>query len=290
MRAAVWGAARVSWLSFVQALRCWTVSLLEDQQPHHRRTKCAHGSKIPAYWNKKLRAAFAVRSAIWGNKKMKPKQIAKIIIDVLMTAVLLLLLAYSLVGEATHEWLGIGMFALFILHHALNNRWSRNLLQGQYTPFRVFQTVLVVLVLLCMLGSMVSGIVLSRHALAFLPDHGGQWWARTLHMLSAYWGFLFMSLHLGLHWGMVTGMAKRLFKKSTILRKWIARTAALCIAAYGIYAFMQREIGNYLFLQNQFVFFDPAEPLCRFLLDSVAMMGLFVCIGHYLSEFLKRIK
>ena len=38
-----------------------------------------------------------------------------------------------------------------------------------------------------MLGSMVSGIVISHHALTFLPVTGGQSWARLLHMLSAYW-------------------------------------------------------------------------------------------------------
>ena len=69
------------------------------------------------------------------------------------------------------------------------------------------QTALVVLILLSMCGSMVSGILLSRHALSFLPVSGGTF-ARNLHMLCAYWGFVLMSLHLGLHWSMVVGMAK----------------------------------------------------------------------------------
>ena len=51
---------------------------------------------------------------------MKPKQTAKIATDILMTAILLLLMAHSLVGEAAHPWLGIGMFVLFVLsRHAL---------------------------------------------------------------------------------------------------------------------------------------------------------------------------
>ena len=149
---------------------------------------------------------------------MKPKQIIKIVIDILMTAVLLLLMAYSLVGEAAHEWLGIGMFVLFILHHILNSKWSQNLFKGKYTPFRILQTVLVVLALSSMLGSMISGIVLSRHALDFLPVTGGQSWARTLHMLCAYWGFVVISLHLGLHWSMMMGMTSRLWKKKSDVR------------------------------------------------------------------------
>lgn len=219
---------------------------------------------------------------------MKLKQIMKIVIDISMTVVILLLMAYSLVGEKAHEWLGIGMFVLFILHHILNNNWSRNLFNGRYTPFRILQTVLVILALISMCGSMVSGIVLSRHAFAFLPITGGQSWARTLHMLCAYWGFVIISIHLGLHWNIMMGMAKRMFHKPSVIRTWIVRTVGLLIAGYGVYAFIKRQIGSYMFLKNQFVFFDYGEPLILFLFDYIAVMGLFVFIGHYLSRWLSR--
>ena len=221
---------------------------------------------------------------------MKPKQIMKIAVDILMTVVLLLLMAYSLVGEAAHEWLGVGMFVLFVLHHILNNKWGQSLLKGKYTPFRILQTVLVILVLCTMLGSMVSGVILSRNVLSFLPITGGQSWARTLHMLSADWGVVFLSLHLGLHWSIMTGMASRLWKKKSAVRSWSVRTAGFLIAGYGIYAFLKREIGSYMFLKNQFVFFDFGEPLILFIFDYVAVMGLFVFIGYYMSRGLKGLK
>lgn len=40
------------------------------------------------------------------------KQILKIITDVFMTAALLLLMAYSLIGEAAHKWRGVSGFLL----------------------------------------------------------------------------------------------------------------------------------------------------------------------------------
>lgn len=219
---------------------------------------------------------------------MRPKQILKMIIDILMTVVLLLLAAYSLVGEMFHEWLGISMFALFILHHVLNSAWLRNLLKGKYTPFRILQTVLVVLMMISILGSVVSGVILSRYALPFLPITGGQSWARTVHMLCAYWGFVFLSLHLGLHWNMIMGMAKKMWRKPSVTRAWIVRIIGFMIAAYGIYAFHKREIGSYMFLRNRFVFFDFDEPLILFLLDYIAIMGLFVFVGHYIWRCLSR--
>lgn len=196
---------------------------------------------------------------------MKPKMIAKICVDIGMTIALLLLMTYELIGQAAHEWLGIGMFVLFLTHHILNRKWTGNLLKGSYTPLRIWQTLLVVFVLLCMIGSMASGIILSRHALSFLPINGGRSFARNLHMVSAYWGFVWMSLHLGHHWSMMLAMARKAFPKESAGRTWALRIVAIVIAVYGIYAFAARDVAGYMFLRIQFVF-----------------------IGHYLAEILKR--
>lgn len=39
---------------------------------------------------------------------MKPKQCAKILVDVLMTAGLLILMGYHFWGDTAHEWVGAG--------------------------------------------------------------------------------------------------------------------------------------------------------------------------------------
>lgn len=218
---------------------------------------------------------------------MKPKMILKICIDIGMTVALLVLMTYELVGQATHEWLGIGMFVLFVTHHILNRKWSGNLLRGHYTPMRIWQTLLVAMVLLCMAGSMVTGVILSRHALSFLPISSGRSFARSLHMVSAYWGFVWMSLHLGFHWSMMMAMAGKAFPNVSSIRTWALRFFAIVIAVYGIYAFVKRDIAGYMFLRIQFVFFDFEESLIFFLMDYVAAMGLFVFAGHYFTEFLR---
>ena len=133
---------------------------------------------------------------------MNAKAKLKIVLDVAMTLALLFLMGYPWWGDVAHEWAGAGMFALFIAHHILNAGWWRSLTRGRYTPARVFQLVIDLLVLLAMLGLMVSGVILSNHVFAFLPISGGMSFARLLHMASAYWGFVLMSLH----WNMVLGM------------------------------------------------------------------------------------
>lgn len=210
------------------------------------------------------------------------KKYWKLIVDAVMSALLLLLMGYELIGAAVHEWLGIAMFILVILHHVLNRRWSRNALKGKYGPMRILQTVLVVLLLFSMLGSMVSGIIISRHALSFLHLPGASW-ARTVQLLCGYWGFVLMGLHLGLHWNIMLAIAGNSLKPSNV-RAWVCRLAGLLVAVYGAYAFVKRGLPGYMCLQNQFVFFDFSEPVALFLLDYLAVMGLFVWIGHYLSQ------
>ncbi|MEY8260962.1 DUF4405 domain-containing protein [Oscillospiraceae bacterium 50-60] len=207
-------------------------------------------------------------------------------IDLLMTAALMALMGYSLVGEAAHEWIGAGMLLLSILHHGLNWSWIRGLKRGRYTAFRVLQTLLAALVLLTMLGAMASGAVLSRHVFGWLSISGARGWARVVHMLCAYWGFVFLSLHFGIHWGQVVAAVRR--KAPLRLPVTVSRSAAIFIAAYGAAALWRNRIADYLFLRSHFVFFDFERPLALFFLDYLAIMGLFVCCGYYGGRILTR--
>ena len=221
---------------------------------------------------------------------MKSKRILKICVDIAMTIALLILMAYSLIGETAHEWIGIGMFFLLVTHHILNGRWSRNVLKGKYAVIRVSQTVLVIAVLICMIGSMISGVVLSRHVLSFLPIKTGQSWARTMHLLCSYWGLVMMSLHIGFQLSLMMGMIRKHTEKKAVKYIWLIRMVAAGIAVYGVIAFADRQIGSYMFMKNAFVFFDFEKTIVFFFADYLAIMGLFIFVGHYFTEFLKWFK
>lgn len=141
---------------------------------------------------------------------MKPKMKIKIGIDFLMTVLLLLLMAYQVVGETLHEWFGAAMLVLFIAHNILNIKWYKNLFHGKYKPVRILGTILNLVVLAALLSLGYSGIVMSRHLFAFLPINRGMALARVMHLAGSYWGFVLISLHLGLHWGMIIGMFRKL--------------------------------------------------------------------------------
>ena len=113
---------------------------------------------------------------------MKNKRFtAKILIDIGMTICLLLLMPYSLLSEIAHEWIGMAMLVLFISHHILNHKWVTSVRKGKYNAFRVIQTVLVIIMLILIMGSMISGILLSNHIFKWIKISGTYMTARQIH-------------------------------------------------------------------------------------------------------------
>lgn len=220
---------------------------------------------------------------------MSRKAIFKIVVDLLMIIVLLFLMTYNMLDDSFHEWVGAAMLVLFLFHHILNFNWSRAIFRGKYTMYRILQTVLVITILLTMLGSLVSGIILSRHVFIFLDIDMGRSFARTLHLVCAYWNLVLLSAHLGLHWNSMMSMVNRIRRKSFTIHTWVLRILAFMVAGYGVFAFLHRNIGSYMILQTQFVFFNYEEPLLLLLVDYLAIMGLFIFVGHYLTTTIRNL-
>lgn len=221
---------------------------------------------------------------------MKPIVHIKIAVDCLMILLLPILMAYMLVGEAAHEYLGTIMVLLFLVHVSLNRKWYRSIAKGRYSPFRILQTIINVLLTLVMLGLMTSGIMLSKHAFVFLDIQQGMAFARTLHMLCAYWGFAIMSMHLGTHWNMIRSLARRrrVCDGKTPEQTSVLRILGITIIVYGVYACMKTDVLSYMTLRTTFVFFDFEQPLPLFFLDYLAMLGMWATAGHHVSNWISK--
>ena len=208
------------------------------------------------------------------------KKKIKISVDIIMTLLFFLLTAYHWTGDTIHEYLGFSLFVFFIAHHILNFNWYKNLFKGKYSFNRFLNTFINTMLFVCMLGLMISGIMFSRKVLFFLNLGGGGMFNRRLHMLSASWGFVFISAHIGMHWGMFTSMMKLKNIKAVILRILI-NILGILIALYGIFSFIKRRLYEKMFLLIDYAFFDYDEPIILFFLDYLAIMGAFVFITYY---------
>ena len=221
---------------------------------------------------------------------MNTKMRWKIVVDILMSVVLLLLMAYQVVGDYLHEIFGTAMLVLFLMHHILNFQWYKGLLKGKYMPQRIIGTVLNATLLAAMLSLAYSGVVLSRHVFDFLPITSGMALARVMHLSASYWGFVLMSLHIGLHWGMVAGMFHKLAgEKRRPVLAWIVRFSSVAIAIYGAVCFWYADIFSYMFVKVEFVFFDYEKSAVLVFAEHIAMMGTWIFAGYYVQKGIGRL-
>ena len=225
----------------------------------------------------------------------------RMILDILMVLFLPLLMAYSLIGENVHEVLGICMFGMFIAHHIINRRWWTALFRrkptagtpggpayrkGKYHLAWIMNTVVNLFLAVFMILQPISGILMSKYVLKGVTISGASGTLRTIHMTLAYWGFVMMSFHLGLH---VRAVSARWIKGlNKVARLGIAVIFSL-IAVYGMYAFVKRGIGDYLLMKVMFAFFDFGEPKVRFLLDYAAIMMFVAELAYWIQTGLLRV-
>ena len=215
------------------------------------------------------------------------KKHIRILVDCGMVLLLPLLMAYSLVGEAAHEYLGIGMFLLFVTHHILNIAGWKHIFCGKYTLLRILGTAVNLTLAMIMLALPISGMMLSRHVFRFLHFNGASM-ARTVHLMASYWGLVLMSVHAGMHGSMISGMLRKKFniRRSSTAGAWVLRPIAVLLAVCGIYAFAEHKISSYLFLRTQFVFIDFSQPVALVLLDYLAIIALFAMVGYCISKLI----
>ena len=197
-----------------------------------------------------------------------------------MTLTLMLLMSMQITEQIGHEYLGIFMFVLFLIHQYLNRKWYGALFKGKYTALRSFGTFVNISLLISFVMTAFSGIIMSENFPEFNIDSLYSS-ARLAHLSCAYLSFVLMGVHLGLHWGVIAGKIKS---------RWPG-FIALIISGYGGYVFIiQEKIHEYIFLINQFAFIDYDKNLFLVLLDNISMFIFWTFAGYYASKFLTRLQ
>ena len=191
-------------------------------------------------------------------------------VDIAMTVLSIILMGGTVLfpDDRVHQCLGMTMLVLWIVHTVLHRRWYGALLKGKYNPYRILQLVINLGITISCVLVMISGLSMAW----FLPTGFGLEYARTIHLVSTHWYFLFMCAHLGMHLSMMH----------------IPMAVMLPLGAYGIYAFIIRGLWRYMFLQQQFFFLDLERGYILFAVDYIAILALFAVLFHFLACLLKR--
>ena len=207
----------------------------------------------------------------------------KRIVDVCMTVLLLCLMAYQVTGETAHEWIGIVMTVLVIVHQILNRRWYSAIFRGRYTAYRFLSTAVNLLLLLSFGLTAFTGMSMSGHLVPFLYGMTDVALARKMHLSLSHWSFVLMGLHLGMHVPVMTAKWKLSDKKKTLLSAIFC-----CIAGIGLFLFLRNGMPDYLFFRVLFAFLDYEKPAALVFLENILMLLFWAFAGAQGALFFRK--
>lgn len=216
-------------------------------------------------------------------QKINRKHAIKRTVDIIMIVLLLLLMAYQVTGGAAHEWMGLAMAVLVIIHQILNLQWYRSLLKGKYPAARVAMNLTDIFLIIAFILTVYCGMSMSGYAVPFLHGMGKISFVRRTHLSVSYWLFVLMGIHLGFH-------IRAMFIKSQYSGK--TQTAvSICfavIAAIGFWIFLKNSIPGYLFFRMAFGILDYEKAAGFVLLENVLMLLFWVFAGWQIMILLQR--
>lgn len=125
-----------------------------------------------------------------------------------LTIVMLLLMdPRSFYGIAFHEWAGLIIGIVFIIHKLLNWNWIKRVSSSFFTktPNRArLNYILDVLLLAGLVLMILSGIAIARAIdFSWLKLGGSRFFWRVMHTSSSFLTLALFGIHLGLHWNWV---------------------------------------------------------------------------------------
>ena len=205
-------------------------------------------------------------------------------VDISMTVLSIILMGGTVLfpDDRVHQVLGMVLMVLWIVHTLLHRRWYGALFKGKYNPYRILQLVINLGITISCVLVMVSGMAMAW----FLPIGFGLNYARSIHLASSHWYYLFMCAHLGMHISMIANRIKA--KHPETHHPVLLRFVSAVLLVYGIYAFFARGLWKYFFLTQQFFFLDLDKGYVMFAVDYMAILAAFAILIHLMAGALKR--
>ena len=199
----------------------------------------------------------------------------RLIIDILMYCLFILVMGPHITENFLHEIIGTIISVLFIIHTTLNIKFYKILFKGKYNKKRIILTLVDILLLVCMIGMIISSLIISNNVFKFLNIETTMF-GKKIHMLSNSWGFILMSLHVGLH-------IEPLIKK---IKNKILYVPLFIIYIYGIYSFIKLDFINDMFLLSHFKMFNFNEHFIIYYLHVIAT-SIFIILTMYIINNFK---
>lgn len=220
---------------------------------------------------------------------MNPVFLLRLVLDGLAAGLLLFAFAYFWQGNASHEWAGIGMFALLVLHGLFHRRWFAALGHAPRARRGRFNIALTLVLLAGMVALLGSSLVISETLFANLRLDD-DFTARRIHAGIAYWLLIIVAIHLGLRWPLLMGVARKLcgITKPNAARALVLRVIAVAIALQGVSSVLALNLRTRLLFQMSLDWWNFEASVAGFFFHCMAIAGLCIFFTHGAMQWLQR--
>lgn len=222
---------------------------------------------------------------------MNPLFLLRLVLDGLAAAMLLFAFSYFWQGNTSHEWAGIGVFALMLLHGVFQRRWFATLANRPRQRRGKFNITLTFVLLAGMLALLGTSLVISETLFAGLRLDDDFNLRRT-HAGIAYWLLLIVAVHLGLRWPLLMGVGRKLLGivEENALRTALFRVLAACITVQGVFSVFALNLRSRLLFEMSLDWWNFEESVAGFFGHCLAVAGLCILSTHYTMQWLQRRK
>lgn len=222
---------------------------------------------------------------------MNPVFLSRLVFDLIAAGLLIFGFSYWWLGNVAHEVAGTAMFLLLIAHNVFNRRWYGTIPKARREARGLFNIVVTFLLMLAMLALLVTSVLISNALSGIMSSYAG-FTVRQIHTLAAYWVLVIVSVHLGLRWPMLMGVARKLagITQPNAVRTLALRVIAVVIALYGVWSSFELAIGTKLSMQMTLDWWNFEESVAGFFIHCLAIVGLYICLTYYAMKWLQKSK
>lgn len=212
------------------------------------------------------------------------------ILSIVMTVSFLVLMSHNYIDNTVHEFLGVILLVLILLHNGLNLSWYKTVFKGKQHPRRILMTLANFLLVIVFLIAIISGLLISQSLVPSIALHGmSTLYVDSLHQSSSHICFLLIGIHLGLHLDVLWLRLQYRLKIKHIPKfcAVVGDILAVCIIFYGFYASFVNHIWDMLLMKYSFVFIKRLS-ITQFSVDYLAILGCYAAIAYYGMRLLKK--
>ncbi len=192
------------------------------------------------------------------NKSSKME--TKFYIDIILVVVYLIIMEPLFTKLKWHEWVGLGLGIIFLIHIIINWKWVTECTKkffNKMTPRLRLSYILNFLLLIAAIFMLLSSFAIAKNIDFSWFGYIGLYYTFTwlkIHVASAFTILIIGAIHLGLHWKWIAVAFRKIFAVSFKLSAYLTAIFAIIIVALGIFAFDYANL--WVTLERTFTFWD----------------------------------